>query len=207
LRAGGRGQPASSVSVAPIGAFDLVADLERTAPAGNGAGAGSGNSGATGIGWTGQAYASFDEADVLTFNALAAIRSPLAAGRGRGRLWFEFAGDRPVEAHGEFDLAAPILRTADGAGRLDVLAGRVAARWLEAGGVEITTEGVELVDSTGVAIDAAAGEQRLVFDPDWRLEQARIALAAADADDLLRFARSMPLPAALAERISRWRVG
>ncbi len=220
LRASGRGEPASSgVPAAPIGAFDLIADLDRAGSAGGSredgradgrtAGRTDGEGGGvdSGAGWTGQAYASFDDADVLTLNALAAIRSPLAAGRGRGRLWLELAADRPVEAHGEFDLAAPILRTADGAGRLDVLAGRVAARWLDDGGIEITTEGVELVDSSGVAIDAAAGEQRLVFDADWRLGSARIALSAADADDLLRLARSMPLPASLAERIARWRVG
>src|SRR5690606_37682377 len=118
-----------------------------------------------------------------------------------------FAAGKPVEAHGEIDLAGPILRTADGAGRLDVLAGRIAARWRDDGGVEITTEGVELVDSAGVAIDAAAGRQRLVFDADWRLNSARVSLSAADAMDLLELARAMPLPRALARRIARWRVG
>lgn len=195
LRASGRGDPSSSgPAPAPIGVFEVVADLERTGGA------------AAGAGWTGQAYASFEDADVLAINALAAMRSPLAGGRGRGRLWFELADGMPVEAHGEFDLAGPILRTADGVGRVDLLAGSVAARWLGDGGVELSTEGIELVDSTGVAIDAVAGRQRLVFDANWRLDSARVSLSAASADDLLRFARSMPLPAALAERIARWRV-
>lgn len=193
LLASGRGASSPAAGApAPIGLFELVADMERTGPDG---------------GWSGQAYASFEDADVLAINALAALRSPLAGGRGRGRLWFEFAAGRPVEAHGEIDLAGPILRTADGTGRLDVLAGRIAARWREGGGVELTTEGVELVDSTGVAVDAAAGRQTLVFDADWRLENASIGLAAADAVDLLELARAMPLPAALARRIARWRVG
>ena len=192
LMASGRGEPTpSGGALAPIGAFELVADLERV----------------EGAGWTGQAYAAFQDADVLAINALAGVRSPLVGGRGRGRLWFELAAGRPVEAHGEIDLAGPILRTADGTGRLDVLAGRIAARWRDDGGVEITTEGIELVDSAGVAIDAAAGRQHLAFDADWRLGSARISLSAADAMDLLELARAMPLPAALARRIARWRVG
>ena len=193
LLASGRGQaPAGGGARAPIGTFELAADMER---------AGGAN------GWTGQAYASFEDADVLAINVLADVRSPLAGGRGRGRLWFEFADGRPVEAHGEIDLAGPILRTADGTGRLDVLAGRIAARWRDDGRVEIATDDVELVDSTGVAIDAASGRQVLVFDADWRLESARISLGAADAVDLLELARAMPLPAPLAARIARWRVG
>ncbi len=193
LQASGRGEPSpAGAAPAPIGMFELVADLERMRGDG---------------GWTGEAYASFEDADVLAINALAAVRSPLAGGRGRGRLWIELAGGRPVEAHGELDLAGPIVRTADGTGRLDVLAGRVAARWRDGDRLEITTEDVELVDSTGLAVDALAGRQTLVFDADWRLENARISLLAADATDLLELARAMPLPAALARRIDRWRVG
>ncbi len=195
MRASGSGEPSpAGKALAPIGGFELIADLERAGDA------------AQGASWTGQAYASFEDADVLAINALAAIRSPLAGGRGRGRLWFELAAGRLAEAHGEIDLAAPVLRTADGVGRLDVLGGHIGARWLDDGGIEITTEGVELVDSSGVAIDAAAGRQALVLDADWRLDSARIGLSAAEASDLLQLARAMPLPAALAERIARWRV-
>lgn len=177
----------------PVGTIELAGEIDRDRIAGGVAG------------WTGQAYAAFEDADVPALAALADVPSPLVSGHGRGRLWFERAAGEPAAVHGELALDGPALRTSAGPARAAALSARLVARWREDGQYDVLADDIELVDATGAPVDALREQQALRLAPDGRVVHASLHLGAADADGALRLVRSLPLPDGLAEEAARWR--
>lgn len=172
---------------APLGPFELLAVLERRA-----------------TGWGGQAYAEFEGVELASLGALLDRTASPAGGRAQGQVWLDLVAGRPSTAEAQLALEQPVLQMAEAGGRLEGLSAHVTAHWAKDGEVELTTSDLRLRAADGLVIDAARGVQELVFTRDWRLRQGRLGISSVRAEDLLRFARTLQLPPALAERIAPW---
>jgi len=154
--------------------------------------------------WTGEAFIGIDGFDATQAAQFVMLPLPVASASGDLMAWLKFGAGRAQDLRLKLAANGVEWRTADGPVHLAALRTDLAARPSGAGYTVTATE-LEVADASEFRL-SALGEQRVAIDAQGRPQGGQASFAAFDAAAALAFARTLPMPPEVLERLDALKV-